>query len=610
MGAVPVLLMVTLFGTVSAQPHPGVCIFQAADIQGISDAGLSASKYLPASKYLDDSLRVREALAVQACGHDMAVDYPISDRTVVGMATVRETTSSANANASQLQQTDDSSPVALPELVSDSSGCVLNAARNSRVITVRKPENAAASGSGFSFPSVPPSLAEAGQNFAQHVDRAGRPIDPAASAMGATNGTTLPSTMLASPPSVSVPPFTGSAGVAPTDSASAKTTAATSTRAAPPVSSRDAETRTTNWGQFPLPTTAPAAMASNPSALGVNSGPAANTAASGVRRSTGVSPLLPTDTFGRTPRGLSTANAGRTAQSTVPQSTTNSKTPGFVHVPTTDSIFSRNHTANPNAATGFGAASNASRPVREAATSNNLNSMHSASSGQAVAGVPVGQPPIGRFGANPPAAFSQPSTTAYPPAGSGTTTSVFPASRPDARLSTAQVAAGAWSVDAFGQPVDRAGQRIATVPGIGHGQRLNQQAQATGAAGFGGAFANQTATHMTNVRPDKAGGNTETHRSSTMQNEGAANFSHPASNGKPNQTSGAVLASTNGSMPRFTETQVIETESVTTQPLFNGLLLISIVANIYLIFWLKNLRLQYHEMVAAKRMASSNASSN
>jgi len=49
---------------------------------------------------------------------------------------------------------------------------------------------------------------------------------------------------------------------------------------------------------------------------------------------------------------------------------------------------------------------------------------------------------------------------------------------------------------------------------------------------------------------------------------------------------------------------------VAAQPLFNGLLLISMVANIYLIFWLKNLRLQYHDMVAAKRMASSNPSSN
>jgi hypothetical protein len=70
------------------------------------------------------------------------------------------------------------------------------------------------------------------------------------------------------------------------------------------------------------------------------------------------------------------------------------------------------------------------------------------------------------------------------------------------------------------------------------------------------------------------------------------------------------LASDNSNFTTVAETQVIETQLVTTQPLFNGLLLISIVANIYLIFWLKNLRLQYHEMVAAKRMASSNATSN
>jgi hypothetical protein len=46
---------------------------------------------------------------------------------------------------------------------------------------------------------------------------------------------------------------------------------------------------------------------------------------------------------------------------------------------------------------------------------------------------------------------------------------------------------------------------------------------------------------------------------------------------------------------------------VAPQPLFNGLLLISLVANVYLIFWLKNLRLQFRDLVAAKRMASSNS---
>jgi hypothetical protein len=50
-------------------------------------------------------------------------------------------------------------------------------------------------------------------------------------------------------------------------------------------------------------------------------------------------------------------------------------------------------------------------------------------------------------------------------------------------------------------------------------------------------------------------------------------------------------------------------QTVTAQPLFNGLLLISIVANIYLIFWLKNLRHQFRDLVAAKRLAGSGVSS-
>lgn len=59
----------------------------------------------------------------------------------------------------------------------------------------------------------------------------------------------------------------------------------------------------------------------------------------------------------------------------------------------------------------------------------------------------------------------------------------------------------------------------------------------------------------------------------------------------------------------FTPTgSLIKPKPVAAQPLFNGLLLISIVANLYLIFWLKNLRVQFKDMVTAKRMASSTAS--
>ncbi|MAI73578.1 MAG: hypothetical protein CMM01_22130 [Rhodopirellula sp.] len=610
MGGVPVLLMLMLFGPLSAKPHLGVCISQIADHQNLSETCLSGLRSF------DHGLQVREDLADQTFGNDADLEvWLVSDRTFV-----RKTTSSTKIKSRPLQA-DDSSPIAIPELRIDSSDCVLNAARNSRVIIMQKPDNSGVSGSGFSFPSIPPSLAEAGQSLAQNVDRAGRPIDPAASASGATNGTTLPSTTVANPSSFAIPPFTNSTGAAPAGAASANTLPA-AIQAAPPVSLRDAGTRTTNWGQFPLPTTAPTATVSNPSAVGANTAPEANAVATGIpsagTRTPGASPLLPTDTFGRTPRGLTAATTGRTtppAYSTVQQSTTNPAKSGFMHVPTTDSIFSRNQTANTNAATSFTAGSTTSSPVREVNAANNLNSVRPTSSGQAVAGVPVGQPPIGRFGANPSASFSPTASVAYPAITSGApvTNTGFPAARPDTRLSVAQVAAGAWSVDAFGQPVDRSGQRISSAPAINHGQRLNDQAQTTGTAGFGRPFANQTATHMTTVRPHAGGGHSMPQGSMTEQKEGASKFNHPTGNWKSNQADGASLASKTNSLPRIAETQVIETESVTTttQPLFNGLLLISIVANVYLIFWLKNLRLQYHDMVAAKRMASStNASSN
>jgi len=49
-------------------------------------------------------------------------------------------------------------------------------------------------------------------------------------------------------------------------------------------------------------------------------------------------------------------------------------------------------------------------------------------------------------------------------------------------------------------------------------------------------------------------------------------------------------------------------KAATTQPLFNGMLLVSFVANIYLFFWLKNLRYRFRDLVAAKRVASASSS--
>ena len=112
---------------------------------------------------------------------------------------------------------------------------------------------------------------------------------------------------------------------------------------------------------------------------------------------------------------------------------------------------------------------------------------------------------------------------------------------------------------------------------------------------------------MTQVRPHAVNGNSILPENTGMHFPKANML--PAT-GKQNEAARSSLASSRNNMTKVSETELIQTQSVTTQPLFNGLLLISIVANIYLIFWLKNLRLQYHEMVAAKRMASSNASSS
>lgn len=610
MGGVPVLVLVTLFGTLSAQPHLGVCISKTSDVQSFSETCLSGSRS-------GDYELVGEGLADPGSRHGVEV-YFVADSTAG-----YKTTSSENTNALHVQQADDSSSVAIPELVIESPVRVLNAARNPRVMIMRKPDNSDAAGSGFSFPSVPPSLAETRQALAQNVDRAGRPIDSGASAGNATNGKTLPSTTSVNPPSFPVPPFTSSAGVASAGSAAANIMPI-ATPADPLGSSRGATTRTTNWGQFPLPTTAPTAPVSNPVAFGTKAAPAANAAASGMPSlgipstgtgRAGASPLLPTDTFGRTPTGLTVATGGRATQSAntnLQQSQTNPTTPGFMHVPATGSTLGRNPTASSNAATSFGAGSASSSTAGETTPTNNLNSVHPNSSGQAVTVLPVGQTPMGRFGANPSASFSQTSSVAYPAisssapaAGTG-----FSDARPDARLSAAQLAAGAWSVDAFGQPVDRTGQLIASGPAINHGQRRNEQMHPTGAAGFGHQLVNQTVNDMTSVRPAAVGQHAVPRGSMAVQNEAASKFDSASGNGKSNQVDSGLLAPRINGLPLVSETDVIETESVTTQPLFNGLLLISLVVNIYLIFWLKNLRLQYHEMVAAKRMASSNQSSS
>ena len=612
MGGVPVLLMVTLFGTLSAQHHDGVYLSQTAKVHVGYESGFAESGFAESGD-LVQLLRFKSDWTKSDWkwheDRNLANELGAAVHLVADTSGLPTSISSSRPIAQKFLLTNDLSPVDIPEIRNDSAACTLNTGSHSGVITVRKPDNTGTAGSGFSLPSVPPSLAEAGQTLAQNVDRAGRPINPSSAAQGVTNGTTLPTTR--GPQPFTVPPFTSTVGPAATSGASA-----------PPISTREGTTRATNWGQFPLPTTAPTAVpaavpavpTSRPSGFNTSSVPMANAAVG--PRSTNASPLLPTDTFGRTPAGLPAATAGLSARSsavTGSQTTINPGTPGFVHVPSTDSIFSRNHNANNTTASNFVAGSTASRPSSPLTNTNISNSTGQSTNVPTLRGVPVGQPPIGRFGANPSASFTPPSSTGYPADATAARSpaSGFSTPRPDARLSAAQVAAGAWSVDAFGQAVDRTGQRIASASTATSNQRFsNQQTRGTGATGFGNSFANQSASHMADVHSQAVNHGSAMHGNVATSGIGIPKMDSLPGTSKSNETARSSLASSDNNMNRAPEIKVIETESVTTQPLFNGLLLISLVANVYLIFWLKNLRLQYQEMVAAKRMASSNASAN
>ena len=630
MGGVPVLLMVVLFSVANARHPDDRCV-------------VPETIRVYAGGSLESSLPELEHRSFGGCNRQIPerpfdIDFAsrsdrlhtavvlVSDTFVVPdtFVTERFDGRSSAIGAATKQKTSDFTAVEIPQIRSVSSERCLNPATNSRSVTVWKPENTTPAASGFSFPSVPPSLAGSAQTLAPNVDRAGRTIDPVASALGAVNGSTLPSTgtstaqpFTAQP--FTAPPFTNSGGT-PGVVASGVNGPSTNPRT----------NRGTAWGQVPelgTTTSSPAGTSltrnSNPNQLG----PATNRTSSG----TVASPILATDTFGRTPSGLNALPASRSSQPNYGfngQPAANSGTPNFVHVPTTGSIFGGNNSASSSNSSNVGPGSVAAAPAYGATAPR--------TQGQASSSFPVGPPPMGRFGVNPSMPFTQPSASGYPASTANTGTSAtpgFPNSQPDARLSAAQIAAGAWSVDAFGQPVDRAGQRIASAPATTGNSVANTdyqpniwRSQPSTYPPANAAPINDRLSHRDGQRPPSGigshlasqSGNNFTSGHTNATNRGTAAISAPAS--KPANSMAALesppfvdpLAASKRSSPSMAPNgqPTPQAGQMAAQPLFNGLLLISIVANIYLIFWLKNLRLQYHDMVAAKRMANSNVSSN
>jgi hypothetical protein len=231
---------------------------------------------------------------------------------------------------------------------------------------------------------------------------------------------------------------------------------------------------------------------------------------------------------------------------------------------------------------------------------------------------------------------------------------------PDSRLTAAEIAAGAWTVDIYNRPVDRAGRLIPTTNQNGAAAydrsrmqlatqpnpQLNMQAGLypdrtqtslgqPSSLSQPGSWAQSNPADMTGMsNPNIAQRQQSQYEYNQALRANAANatFVRDSIQPPPSQPSTSSQADRRSEFdravvrdardardarvdpPSLTERRtasvlgdVAPSRQTTAQPLFNFLLLISFVANIYLIFWLKKLRLQFRDMVAAKRMANANS---
>jgi hypothetical protein len=197
---------------------------------------------------------------------------------------------------------------------------------------------------------------------------------------------------------------------------------------------------------------------------------------------------------------------------------------------------------------------------------------------------------------------------------------------PDSRLTRQQVDAGAWSVDIYNRPIDRDGKLIevtsptAAVYGSDPRQQTGLYPDRTYST-LGQPNVSQprmaetsTSNQQTQPRTGSYGYNPPLPANTRLVNENGQTVSsdlirqtRPANDVQfdPPSLSNRRTASVLGGS--VSSGGIQSPRQVAAQPLFNGLLLVSFVANIYLIFWLKNLRVQFRDLVAAKRIANSSS---
>lgn len=520
----------------------------------------------------------------------------------------------------------DATPVPIPEMVDSTMAQPIAGLRPGSLTgeqAVLKPDTNAPPGTGYGFPALPPTL----QSGTGQVDQAGREVgSPVGSQVNSILG---PSTAGANPAtsgatSIKVPP------------PGTRAPAGTSAISAPPFTGSDPQgdyarvrvggpstdptnPRDNSWSDFSPPTSTAAAtttgqspnLAGSPGNPGDN--PFRNPAANSVNLGAGTTNsgtasggLAPGDTYGQFPSGLSFSGVGD-------RTTASSGVNNYGAAPNT-------YAGNPAAPSLYGAAGTA------AAAGN---------TGASVAG-----------------------------------------SSPDPRLTPVQMAAGAWSIDAYGRIYDRQGRLMNgtnLVPGSAQtssgnsATALNPVGNPSSGLGYTGnattIFGNQNAGTSSNL--GFASNDTAWNQAQAGSSTAYGGNGFQTGTGRPDYEGNAlatgtrfpgappVVDGTRGSNSGFRDTDFRDRDSVrrtstapatdtsdelagaeskraadppslsdrrypestelatrrdvvAPQPLFNGLLLISLVANVYLIFWLKNLRIQFRDLVAAKRMASSN----
>lgn len=634
MGGVPVLLMMAALGiTYGWQPdHDGgveyIIQLHPEEVRELHSLGEVTS-------VIDPAVQGRVSRIVLRVG-----DSELPRQMPMHLA---KKSAASSSRADESVETNDYTPIAIPQLgdaPAELPLMALNAAINSRPGAAMKPQTSGAAPSGL---SLPPSLA----------------VDSTSSFQTGTNGASTPSTdpnlgYRIPPPAtrtpanqpVAAPPFTG-----PLPNTAATPNPMATSRAGGPTT--DPMSRDASWTQFPTPTAAEPNATSSSATPGAMNAPAPtaatagsnvpssllptnpfanrNNAAAAPSTNYGASPVSSADTFGRTPAGLTAPTSNQASPYGTPPSTSNTERQGsFVNVPSTESIFNKGQTPAPNATTPYAAQANqfnppSTQPAAASATNNFGVPPGTNRLGQSIANTSSQLP--GRFGVNPSAAPTSAQTSAQTRAGgvSGGYPTTTGTTRPDPSLTPAQIAAGAWSVDAYGQPVDRRGRPVAStgnrpstqpnaVAGansfqtsptgsgssfsrLGSPTSSNPVIQTSGQSSFG--FGTSPGRAATTGPPRMGQAREPTSPSSERPFATSQRQSHPQA-GSASGTSPNVTLSSNSAIEPVTQP-----DRVAAQPLFNGLLLISVVANIYLIFWLKNLRVQYHDLVAAKRMASS-----